>query len=98
MIDGGFSRAYQGVTGIAGYTLIYNSQGMSLVSHGSFKSTEDAIANGADIVGSLETIEKHADRILVRDSDLGRKMAIEIKDLKELFLMYSEGVIKEKSI
>jgi len=98
VIDGGFSRAYQSVTGIAGYTLIYNSQGMSLVSHGSFKSTEDAIANGADIVGSLETIEKHADRILVKDSDLGRKMAIEIKDLKELFLMYSEGVIKEKSI
>lgn len=95
VIDGGFSKAYQDVTGIAGYTLIYNSQGMSLVSHVPFKSTEDAIANGADIVGSLETIEKRANRILVRDSDEGKKLAIEIDDLKELFEMYSEGIIKE---
>lgn len=95
VIDGGFSKAYQSVTGIAGYTLIYNSQGMSLVSHGSFKSTEDAIANGADIVGSLETIEKRAERMLVRDTDEGKKLAAEIDDLKELFEMYSEGIIKE---
>jgi fructose-1,6-bisphosphatase-3 len=96
VIDGGFSKAYQGVTGIAGYTLIFNSQGMALVSHGTFKSTEDAIKNGADIVGSLEIIEKRADRLLVRDSDEGKKLAIEIDDLKELFEMYSEGIIKEK--
>ncbi len=95
VIDGGFSKAYQNVTGIAGYTLIYNSQGMSLVSHGSFKSTEDAIANGADIVGSLETIEKRTKRMLVRDTDEGKKLAAEIDDLKELFEMYSEGSIKE---
>jgi len=96
VIDGGFSKAYQDVTGIAGYTLIYNSQGMSLVSHGPFKSTEDAITNGADIVGSLETIEKHANRILVRESDEGKIFAAEIDDLKELFEMYSEGIIKEQ--
>ncbi len=96
VIDGGFSRAYQGVTGIAGYTLIFNSQGMALVSHGTFKSTEDAIENGADIVGSLEIIEKRTERLLVRDSDEGKKLAIEIEDLKELFEMYSEGIIKEK--
>ncbi len=95
VIDGGFSKAYQSVTGIAGYTLIYNSQGMSIVSHGSFKSTEDAIENGADIVGSLETIEKRADRMLVRDTDEGKRLAAEIDDLKELFEMYSEGIIKE---
>ncbi|MEA1920131.1 MAG: fructose-1,6-bisphosphatase [Campylobacterota bacterium] len=95
VIDGGFSKAYQGVTGIAGYTLIYNSQGMSLVSHGSFKSTEDAIENGADIVGSLETIEKRSERFLVRDSDEGKKLSVEVDDLKELFEMYSEGIIKE---
>jgi len=96
VIDGGFSRAYQDVTGIAGYTLIYNSQGMSLVSHGPFKSTEDAIANGADIVGSLETIEKRADRILVKDSDEGKRLAAEVDNLKELFEMYGEGIIKEQ--
>lgn len=95
VIDGGLSRAYQSVTGISGYTLIYNSQGMSLVSHGSFKSTEDAITNGTDIVGSLETVEKRADRMLVRDTDEGKKLAAEIDDLKELFSMYNEGIIKE---
>lgn len=95
VIDGGFSKAYQNVTGIAGYTLIYNSQGMSLVSHSSFKSTEDAIENKADIVGSLETIEKRTHRMLVRDTDEGKKLAAEIDDLKELFEMYNEGIIKE---
>ena len=96
VIDGGLSRAYQSVTGISGYTLIYNSQGMSLVSHGAFKSTEDAITNGTDLVGSLETIEKRADRMLVRDTDEGKKLAAEIDDLKELFEMYNEGIIKEQ--
>ena len=95
VIDGGFSRAYQNVTGISGYTLIYNSQGMSLVSHDSFNSTEDAIANGSDIVSSSETIEKRVDRMLVRDTDEGKKLAAEIDDLKELFEMYNEGIIKE---
>jgi len=95
VIDGGFSKAYQNVTGIAGYTLIYNSQGMSLVSHGSFTSTEDAIVNGTDILGSLETIEKNRERMLVRDTDEGKKLVEEIADLKELFKMYSEGTIKE---
>jgi fructose-1,6-bisphosphatase-3 len=96
VIDGGLSRAYQGVTGIAGYTLIYNSQGMSLVSHEPFKSTQDAIENGTDIVSSREIIEKKAQRILVKDSDIGKKLAIEIDDLRDLFLLYSEGVIKER--
>jgi fructose-1,6-bisphosphatase-3 len=96
VIDGGFSRAYQGVTGIAGYTLIYNSQGMSLVSHQPFKSTDDAIENGTDIAVSTEVIEKLKDRILVKQSDVGKKLAIEIEDLKELLFMYREGIIKEK--
>ncbi|MEA3456953.1 MAG: fructose-1,6-bisphosphatase [Campylobacterota bacterium] len=96
VIDGGFSRAYQGVTGIAGYTLVDNSQGMSLVSHEPFNSTDDAIENGADIAVSTEIIEKHKDRILVKQTDIGKKLAIEIEDLKELLFMYREGIIKEK--
>ena len=96
VIDGGLSRAYQGVTGIAGYTLIYNSQGMSLVSHEPFKSTDDAIENGTDIAVSTEIIEKPKERILVKQSDVGKKLAVEIKDLKELLFMYREGIIKEK--
>ncbi len=96
VIDGGLSRAYQGVTGIAGYTLIDNSQEMSLVSHEPFKSTSDAIENGADIAVSTEVIEKYKNRILVKETDIGKKLAIEIEDLKELLSMYREGIIKEK--
>ena len=96
VIDGGLSRAYQGVTGIAGYTLIHNSRGMSLISHEPFKSTDDAIVNGADIAVSTEIIEKHKERILVKQTDLGKKLAVEIEDLKELLFMYREGIIKEK--
>jgi fructose-1,6-bisphosphatase-3 len=96
VIDGGFSKAYQGVTGIAGYTLIYNSQGIALISHEPFKSTTDAIENGTDIAGSMEIVEKSENRILVKESDIGRRLTIEIEDLRELFFMYREGVIKEK--
>ena len=96
VIDGGLSRAYQGVTGIAGYTLISNSEGMSLVSHEPFKSADDAIENGADIAVSTEIIEKNKERTLVKQTDIGKKLAIEIEDLKELLFMYREGIIKEK--
>ena len=96
VIDGGLSRAYQGVTGIAGYTLVENSQGMSLVSHEPFKSREDAIENRADIAVTTEVIEKYKNRVLVKETDIGKKLAIEIEDLKELLFMYREGMIKEK--
>ena len=95
VIDGGFSKAYQGVTGIAGYTLIYDSKGMALVSHVPFTSTEDAIENGTDIVGPMEIVDKPRQRILVKQSDIGKRVAAEIEDLKALFELYSEGVIKE---
>ena len=96
VIDGGLSRAYQGVTGIAGYTLIYNSQGMFLVSHEPFKSAGDAIENGTDIAVTTEIVEKHENRILVKDTDIGKKLTEEIRDLKELLFMYREGNIKER--
>ncbi|MCD6346233.1 MAG: fructose-bisphosphatase class III, partial [Bacteroidales bacterium] len=96
VIDGGLSRAYQGVTGIARYTLVSNSEGMRLVSHEPFKSTEDAIENGADIAVSTEVIEKNKERMFIKQTDVGKKLAIEIEDLKELLFMYREGIIKEK--
>ena len=95
VIDGGFSKAYQGVTGIAGYTLIYDSQGMALVSHIPFTSTEDAIENGTDIVGPMQIVDKPKERILVKQSDIGKRITAEIEDLRALFELYSEGVIKE---
>lgn len=62
MIDGGFAKAYQKTTGIAGYTLLSNSYGMLLVAHQPFTSIEDAVENGTDIVSILRVVEQVAMR------------------------------------
>jgi len=70
-IDGGFANGYQKETGIAGYTLIFNSQGMHLVSHEPFESKERAIAEDLDILPTVVFIEKNQARMLVGDTDIG---------------------------
>ncbi len=96
VIDGGFSRAYQGKTGIAGYTLIYNSFGLQLVSHEPFKSTEAAIIEETDILSSMVVLEQNVDRKTVGDTDVGEELKMQIKDLKMLLSAYRKGLIKEK--
>ena len=96
VIDGGFSRAYQNITGIAGYTLIYDSFGLSLVSHEHFKSTEAAISEETDILSSTEVLERATNRIRVKDSDTGREIEDQIDDLKRLLSAYRKGLIKEQ--
>ena len=95
-IDGGFSRAYQGKTGIAGYTLIYNSQMMQLVSHEPFSSAEDSILYEKDILSTSIIVENRANRMFVRDTYDGMKIQQEINDLKMLIIAYKKGLIKEK--
>ena len=58
IIDGGFSKAYQKVTGIAGYTLVYNSYGLMLVAHEPFVSVEEAVVKETDI-HSVSTGSQH---------------------------------------
>ena len=94
-IDGGFSRAYQGKTGIAGYTLIYNSQMMQLVSHEPFSSAEDSILYEKDILSTSIIVENRANRMFVRDTYDGMKIQQEINDLKMLIIAYKKGLIKE---
>lgn len=96
VIDGGFSRAYQGKTGIAGYTLIYNSYTLQLVAHEPFSSAEDAIKKESDILSTSVVVEDIARRMYVRDTLDGEKMQEEINDLKMLLLAYKKGLIKEK--
>ncbi|MBR0382466.1 MAG: fructose-1,6-bisphosphatase [Eubacterium sp.] len=96
IIDGGFSRAYQKTTGIAGYTLIYNSRGLRLVSHEAFTSKEDIIENEKDIHSSTVIREFSAHRERVRDTDEGRQMVETIEDLEELLKAYRTGLILEK--
>ena len=96
LIDGGFSRAYQSSTGIAGYTLIFNSQGLHLVKHEPFSSTREAIEHMEDI-SSTSVVKAYAtDRILVRDTDQGLILEDQIEELKKLLYAYRHGLIKER--
>lgn len=96
IIDGGFSRAYQGKTGIAGYTLVASSHGMRLVSHEPFESTEKAIMNETDIISDTTEIEVAPSRIRVSQTDIGTELKDSIKQLERLLEAYRTGVLVEK--
>lgn len=96
VIDGGFSKAYQKETGIAGYTLIFNSYGLLLVAHEPFESTEAAIEKENDIHSELTVVQRVHDRILVGDTDNGRELKEQIRDLEQLLSAYRNGEIIEK--
>lgn len=96
VIDGGFSKAYQKATGIAGYTLIYNSHGLVLAAHEAFESTEAAIENESDIHSKSIVIKQVSERKMVRDTDDGKIMMETIKDLEKLLEAYRSGRIAEK--
>ncbi len=96
VIDGGFSKAYQKETGIAGYTLIYNSYGLRLVAHEPFESTEAAIAKENDIHSETTVVQRVYDRYLVGDTDAGRELREQIADLERLLAAYRNGEITEK--
>lgn len=98
IIDGGFSKAYQGKTGIAGYTLVANSYGMRLVAHETFESTEAAIRNESDIFSDSINVESYPKRIRVADTDVGKELKERIRQLEELLLAYREGIIVEKDM
>lgn len=96
VIDGGFSKAYQPETGIAGYTLVFHSRGFQLVQHEPFTSTQKAIEEGQDIKSTIQVVEMSMNRMRVKDTDKGRELKIQIKDLKKLLVAYRTGAIKEK--
>lgn len=95
VIDGGFCKAYQKTTGIAGYTLIYNSYGMRLVSHGQFKGIADAVAQNTDILSTTNIFEVAQHRRLVADTDIGAQLRDQIKILKLLLEAYRSGILKQ---
>ena len=96
VIDGGFSRAYQKETGIAGYTLIYNSYGLILAAHEPFESTEAAIEKESDIHSDSIVVKRTLARKTVGDTDIGRRLREQIQDLNELLGAYRSGLIPEK--
>ena len=96
VIDGGFSRAYHSETGIAGYTLVYSSYGLSLTAHEPFTSAEDAVETERDIVSNRVAVRYNPRRALVGDTDNGKALKERIQELKQLLDAYRKGVIKEK--
>lgn len=98
VIDGGYSKPYQSETGIAGYTLIYNSYGLMLAQHEPFKSIDRAVRDGVDIKSLTRVVESVDKRTLVGDTDVGKELKEQIKDLKRLLAAYRAGLIFEKNI
>ena len=96
VIDGGFSKAYQPKTGIAGYTLVYHSRGFQLVQHEPFTSITKAVEEGQDIKSTVQLVEMANHRMMVKDTDKGAELQSQINDLKQLLHAYRTGEIKER--
>lgn len=96
-IDGGFSKAYQPTTGIAGYTLISNSYGFVLAAHEPLESTRAAVTNEIDIHSSKRVVERVEKRTLVADTDTGVQLKRQIADLEQLLNAYRCGFIAERN-
>lgn len=96
VIDGGFCRAYHDRTGIAGYTLVYNSRGLTLRTHQPFENPEKAIRDDEDITSRSAFIYTAPRRVLVQDTDSGREHQAHIRDLLRLIEAYQTGALRER--
>ena len=96
VIDGGFSKPYQEKTGIAGYTLIYNSHGIQLVEHESFESREQAVLSGNDIHNRTLLQDFTGKRMRIKDTDKGKELLEQIDALEQLLAMYRNGSLRER--
>lgn len=95
VIDGGFCKAYQPTTGIAGYTLIYNSWVLRLVSHQPFCGQKTAIEENVDIASSSEVFERMEARIKIAQTDVGKKLQAQADALRDLLEAYRAGAVLE---
>lgn len=96
VIDGGLAKPYQNITGIAGYTLIYNSYGLILAAHKPFESAKKAILENVDISTSQQILERNNVRKRVGDTDIGAELKEQINNLQQLLEAFREGLIKEQ--
>ena len=94
VIDGGFCKSYHKTTGIAGYTLIFNSHGIRIKSHQPFQSVYAALTENKDIESRSELVETERERLMVRYTDTGKKILEDIKGLKMLLQAYREGTME----
>ena len=94
-IDGGFSRAYQKTTGIAGFTLVENSYGFTLAAHEPLPSAQAAVEGELDIHSTRRVVEEMEHRTLVGDTDNGAQLKEQVADLEELLSAYRHGLLPE---
>ncbi len=94
VIDGGFCKSYHKTTGIAGYTLIFNSHGIRIKSPQPFQSVYAALTENKDIESRSELVETERERLMVRNTDTGKKILEDIKGLKMLLQAYREGTME----
>ena len=95
-IDGGFCKAYQNSTGIAGYTLIFNSHGIRIKAHYPFTDVEEVLRTNADMGSESTQVELEPKRVMIGDTDNGKKLLQMIDDLKALLQAYRQGIIIER--
>ena len=95
VIDGGFCKAYQPTSGIAGYTLISTSQSYRIVAHQPFVGREKAIRDNYGIAHSTEIFERQELRQRIADTDIGRELQMQIDDLRALVGAYRDGAVTE---
>lgn len=88
VIDGGFCKDYHKTTGIAGYTLIYNSHGLRIKAHQPFESVYQALRKNKDIESDSSLVETEKSRVMVRDTDVGKELLEDIADLEKLLQSY----------
>ncbi len=96
IIDGGFCEAYQKTTGIAGYTLVYNSHGLKIKAHMPFEGVAAAIDDNADIESEAIQVERFSHRRYIADCDDGVLLRRRIQALEQLLAAYRSGEISEK--
>lgn len=98
VIDGGFCSAYHKTTGIAGYTLISDRNGLRLKAHRPFTSVNDALTSNDDIASAHETVlEDHShETVSVADTDAGARIRDQIEDLSQLLAAYRSGTLAER--
>ena len=95
VIDGGFCKAYQPTSGIAGYTLIYNSRSLRIVAHQPFVGRERAIRENYDIASATTVFERMEARQKISETDIGRELQARIDDLRLLLEAYRDGAVAE---
>ena len=95
VIDGGFCKAYQPTSGIAGYTLIFNSRNMRIVSHQPFAGKQDALCNNHDIANESQVFEVMEERIKIANTDQGQELQRRVDDLLQLLAAFRSGAVKD---